>query len=425
MKQTTLCAAAALLVAGCTPSIEYGRRSVNEPAFPVIYAKPKVIIGSSAQPPDKGESAAPAGGDGSPVKARIDYSNMAIEDVAKLRKAFDDEAPEPKFNGNRTVFKRTLVAAITKGEYRPADRFVNFRLRITPDNFEFVDYKSTATDYSVVNIEKLSLEKSNSAGLELVGGKPVEATIKAGTARTLTESGDVSVRVENTTTNIDYRTLDIYREAERGIDLSGNTLVNVSVTSQRQFNATQTDVDYIATALKLTDKGKLLPPAQAEIKTSFLQYLKPRDLTAKISFDYVIRRVAVRANEYSEHNQTAYYELGNCTQSKAVIVRARDLDIPRWSIAARYPGQGRTVVQLQNAFGAFPLAFTDYVKARQLMDWMRLQRARSAGEQQFVLDGLAGGAPPGVYPDLSIVASSEVWTDAAEGAWDCSTRTVQ
>lgn len=392
MKKILFCVVA-LAQSACTPTIEYGRRSVNEPAFPVVYPKPSIILSSSVQAPSADGGAASSTQEEA-IKVRMNYQDAAADKLVELRKAFNADIEEPKFNGNRTVIKRTVVAAITRGDFRPADRFVNFHLRITPKNFEFVDYKSTATDYSIVNIEALSLAKSNSASLQLVGGKPMEATAIAATSKTLTETGQVSARIEYLTTNIDYNTLDVYREAERGIDLAGNTLMNISVTAQKNEYENQTKVALVVTDAKLSEGDKILLPATAILKTADLQFLVPQDLWGHASFDYVIRRVSLRSNEYSEHNQTAFYEKGRCENTKVTVVRARDIYILRWSIMeANNANQAISEVRLAGEFGNRPMVFLDYPSALRLMYWMNSQTATKAGSRKFTFSVSVKPAP--------------------------------
>lgn len=374
--------AAGIAQIACTPTIEYGRRSVNEPAFPLVYPNPSIVISSTVQAPGAGGNTVDAAPE-SPIKVRMNYDGADAKELIELRKAFNADIGEPKFSGNRTVIKRTVVAAITRGDFRPADRFVNFHLRITPKNFEFVDYKSTATDYSVINIEQLSLAKTNSASLQLVGGKPVEATATAGTSRQLTESGQVSVRVENLTTNIDYNTLDVYREAERGIDLAGNTLINVSVTAPKNDYDNQTKFALVVTDATLSKDDAPLKPENATLATADLQFLIPMDLWGSASFEYVIRRVSLRSNEYSEHNQTAFYEKGKCENDKIVLVRARDIDVPRWSIAEVDQKGHRSTVRIVDQFGIREMVFLDYPSALRFMYWMKKWEAKFVGKRAF------------------------------------------
>jgi hypothetical protein len=410
------CAALAVLVAGCTPTIEYGRRSLNEPRFPLEHKDPVVTVSSTAQAP-KTPDAAPDGALGK-TEVRLDFRNPDAATVAALKKALEPDPESPKFNGNRSVLKRTIVATVSRGDYRPADRFVNFRLRIEPANFAFTGYTGTATDYTSIDIANFSLAKTNSAGLEVSGDTPIAKKITAGTERVLTETGAVKARIENATANIDHKTLDIYRAAERGIDLAGNTLVNVSVTAKPEKADNDIKYDYVVTAIETSKDGKPLPADKASLKTTALTYLAPRDLTAKVRFDYVLRRVLAKSNEYTEHNQTIRYEVGECVTNNAVIVPARDLDVPRWTIATVENGLPKLSVNIDSELGDQPLTFVSYADAVRLAKWMMKQRAIRIGDSTLSLQGKQR-LDKSSYPELMVRKSSEDFDLAPPAAQAC------
>lgn len=417
------CAALAVLVAGCTPTIEYGRRSLNEPQIPM--RDPVVAVSSTAQAP-KTPDAAPDGALGK-TEVRLDFRNPDAATVAALKKALEP-APQPaKFDGNRSVLKRTIVATVSRGEYRPADRFVNFRLRIEPANFAFTGYTGTATDYTAIDIENFSLAKTNSAGLELSGDTPIAKKITASADRVLTETGAVKARIENATTNIDDRTLDIYREAERGIDLAGNTLVNVGVTAKPEEADNVIKHDHVVTAIEISKDGKPLPADKASLKTTDLTYLAPQDLTAKVTFNYVLRRVLAKSNEYAEHNQTVRYEVGECVTDGVVIVPARDLDVPRWTIVTVENGTPSVSVNIDSELGEQPLTFVSHADAVRLAKWMMHQRAVGIGDSTLWVPVPPKGRKrldKSSYPDLMVRKSSETFALAHPKKQPCHVTTT-
>jgi hypothetical protein len=365
-----------LLITGCSPTVEFGRRSANEPAFPGKYRDPVVHLSSTAQGSKTGAGAswAPDGALGK-AELRLELQNPGVDAIKALKKALG--ADPDKFASDRTVAKRTIVVTVAPGDYRPADRFVNFRLRIEPSNFEFSGYAGTETEYTTVDIENFSLTKANTLGLDINGGGSGNTTGKAGASHqaTLAETGLVSSRFENVTSNLDGNTLDIYREAERGINLSGNTLINIGVTARAENAANDIDVDMVATGIEISKDGKPLAPDAASVQIDNLTYLKPKDLKANLTFEYVMRRVLTKSNEYAEHNQTVAYEQGVCTRTNVVVVPARDLAVPRWSIFALKDNQATYEVNFESEFGNRALAFVDYADAVRFSVWMMKQKA--------------------------------------------------
>jgi hypothetical protein len=404
-----------VLIGGCSSTIEYGRRSLNEPSFDGPHQPPSLIISSTAQAM-KPAAAAPAARDDAAFKAavRLDLKNPSAATLGAVRQMFETGPVNPDSEDDRTVLRRTIVATINRGEYRPADRFVNFRLRIEPVNFEFSAYSGTETDYSAIDIENFSLTKTRSAGLELGGGAPVAAKANLNNERASTETS---------TTNIDYNTLDIYREAERGIDLSGNTLVNVSLTAKQDERDTQIKPDLIVTSMSIRQDEKFLPAEKASLTTAHLLYLKPRDLTARLTFDYVIRRVLARSNDYAEHDQTVSYEEGRCTN--AIIVAARDLDIPRWNVVALHNGRKLAPVNIDSELGAQALTFTNYIDALRFSAWMMKVGATRVGKSALSLPPESGlRLSPKSYPKLVVEKSSERFETSAESPLVCKITSV-
>jgi hypothetical protein len=411
------CATLAVLVAGCTPTIEYGRRSLNEPQFPLKHKDPVVTVSSTAQAP-KAPDAAPDGALGK-TEVRLDFRNPDAATVAALKKALEPAPEQAQFDGDRSVLKRTIVATVSRGEYRPADRFVNFRLRIEPANFAFTGYTGTATDYTSIDIENFSLAKTNSAGLEVSGDTPIAKKITASADRVLTETGAVKARIENATTNIDDKTLDIYREAERGIDLAGNTLVNVGVTSKPDETDTFIQHAYVVTGIEISKDGKALPADKASLTTTGLTFLQPRDLTAKVTFSYVLRRVIAKSNEYTEHNQTVRYEAGECVTETAVIVPARDLDVPRWTIMTVENDTPRFSVNIDSDIGKQPLTFVSYADALRLANWMTQQKATRIGNSTLSLSDKQH-LDKSSYPALMVRKASDSFRLASATRPTCS-----
>ena len=156
-----------VMICGCTPAIEYGRRSANEPQFGSMYQKPSVSVSSTASAAAQKNGEGDAGG-GAPIPSiRLNVDHPKPEEVEALLKAFAGKPEAPAFNASRSVVKRSIVISVSKGEFRPADRFVNFRMRIKPENFEFTNYTGVETDDRKVDIEKFSLQKTSSAALDL------------------------------------------------------------------------------------------------------------------------------------------------------------------------------------------------------------------------------------------------------------------
>ena len=195
---------------------------------------------------------------------------------------------------------RSLVITVSKKPYRPADRIVSLDIKVIPEDFEFTSFTAAATQTMNVDIDKLSLTTTNQLSAELdptfAGWLKGAGKLAGSTQSALGEAADVSVNPESLNVNLDGDTLYIHREAERGYDLTGNTLVAVNLSPKPP--QTDADVspsvqyDLVVTALTLQDKtGKTLAPGAASISTTHTAYLIPSSLHAKVTYSYVIRHV--------------------------------------------------------------------------------------------------------------------------------------
>jgi hypothetical protein len=173
------------------------------------------------------------------------------------------------------------------------------------------------------------------------------------------------------------------------------------------------------------DAAKPLLPDAASIQIDNLTYLKPRNLTANLTFEYVIRRVLTKSNEYAEHNQTVAYEQGVCTRKNVVVVPARDLAVPRWSIFALKDNKAEFAVNYESEFGNRALAFIDYGDAVRFSVWMMKQKAGKVASSRLSLPKESGmKLDKATYPSLTVRPSSEIVAPIAEkplspDRWDC------
>jgi hypothetical protein len=407
-----------IVISGCASKIEFGRRSLNEPAFPDKTEPPVLIVSSTmaAGVQIKGPSINSEYSSGRPA-LELSLSNPKASEIAEILRLYGPEIQKPVYANDRTVVRRTLVATVNTGDYRPGDRFVNFRLRLTPENFEFTNYAGTTTEYGRIDIMTMSVTKNDTANIGFSGGTPIATTIGASSGRSVTQTGNIFVSPQKLTTNVYHGMLEIYREADRGVDLAGNNLIDISVTGQRGMNDVQVRSDRVATEIFVIKDDIYMKPDKASIETVNLRYLVPHDLTARVDFDYVMRRVLTKSNEYAEDNQTVEYVRAHCSNPRAIIVNGRDLDIPRWMIVEIQNDKKIFAVQIDTDLGPEALAFENYHTALLFAKWMTKMRASVVGKQGLSLPGRDLSAAP--YPRLVVTRSSEIQISEAPGEFCC------
>lgn len=293
------------------------------------------------------------------------------------------------------VYKRTLVANVTEGwSAAPGDRLAWTWIHIRPVNFVFDGYTVLATDNQVLNIEQITSATTVGANATLgrtgsetstanTAGTPLSSVLQtvAGSSNGLTGS----LNQTNTTTaaiNQQYVKLGadilpdelrIYRESERNQDVSGNTLIALTmrVDPDEWVDAGREPMQRV-TALALSKDGEMRPASEVEI--SVVRHLAPPrcPLVADVTLYYQARRVA-NGRSYIEGEQEARYEQGRYDAERTILVPADEVRTPSWRV---YPLASPTLpLQLTDVFGAsHPLDFTSLEQARNFAEWIGRSR---------------------------------------------------
>lgn len=313
-------------------------------------------------------------------------------------------------------YKRTLVATVSRGwRAGPADRLVRTWVEVIPRNFVFDGYTVIATDNQVLNIAQIT--STSSASLQGQLGRTSSDTAATTTAQppvteVLTDvlgssagvTGNLSQqRVTNSTINQQYTKLGadilptelrILRESERNLDVSGNTLIALTLRIdptrwRRDLGSAPIplqDNSQRVTKLRLAkEDGSLVSPGDVTIEVT-LQKSPPRcPLIADVYLYYELRRVTGNARSYSEGKQRADYDRAVFRKEAVEVVPPDQVRRPSWRVYAR---QGPEVT-LEDAFGQnLPLDFVSYEQARNFAEW--LTRNRGTGHGPGLNVGKAG-----------------------------------
>ena len=243
-----MASAGLLLLAGCCTKAPLDNRWAE-------LAQPPVVgpAGSPDNSPQLWISSIPSDAPAvTPPPSATDSTAALIAIVAKLTNA---TVPSAKAGGatmpkgwyiDTTSLARTLVIAVSRNDFttstfNPADRLVRTRITIMPDpgsGFIFTNYTIAATAYTTTNIDNLSLTHSSTLSAEL---DPTLAGLIKGTgkfgatsANSATDTASISAQIENLTVWVDDKSnsLIVYRQSERGLDLTGTTLIKLSLTAK-------------------------------------------------------------------------------------------------------------------------------------------------------------------------------------------------
>ena len=139
-------------------------------------------------------------------------------------------------NIDTTSFDRNLVISVSKSSFNPGDRLVFTKITIKPSEyFKFSNYTIASTAYSTVNIDNINNTKATSYSADFkpsisVAGSPAGVgDVNATVSNSTVDTAQISQQVEQLTAYIEDGNLIIYRESERGIDLTGTTLLKLTL----------------------------------------------------------------------------------------------------------------------------------------------------------------------------------------------------
>jgi hypothetical protein len=387
-----------MVLASCTTTPPVQKRWASET---VVDAKGKPVNSGPVANPElwvgafSSDPAAPLSTKDLPDHAAAAY----IEALAKapdhspdaLRSNMSKPLAAPKPVLDTTSLDRTLVITLTKGDFQPADRLVRTEIALDPIGFTFSNYAAAATIYSTVNIETLGATKSASNGVELdptFGGfLKGSAKLTSGNSESYTDQASVSEQIEQLTVYMRGNQLVVYRESERGIDLTGSTLVKITFKADPSL----VDSQWIVTSTKLVDDktGRYLSPDKAAISISLSQLSRPKNLKVSASARYIQRHVVQGAETYSENDDVVQLISDQLANKEFTLVPARDWTVKRWEpvqdddpiLVFDGGASGKDIRQGK------PIFFTDYDSALSFAEWLQETGSSTIGAMKLARAG--------------------------------------
>ena len=353
------------------------------------WQKPLITVYTHATPPK----------DTSP-KTITDLSDSGqaafIQAIAQLNSNKDDiraslvKPISPLSNSNITAkktqnsFARTLVATVTKGlDAQPGDRLMWTWILVKPKNFKFAGYTVLATDTGVLNVERIQNQTiaqiQGQANATFVVPEEPSVGLAASYSRQTTTSADINQQYVKASVDILPNMLRIYRESERNLDVAGNTLINLTVTS----NIAPDSNALLASNPILIKNGKILSPNNAAIDISLLERPSHSSLTADVQMVYQLRKITGNAESYIEGEQEVSIERKVTQIEEVEIVPADEAHPPKWNINAVDNCPGNT--QSCAIFASYnnitlKMVFNDYDVARDVAKWMTATGAHNIGK---------------------------------------------
>lgn len=287
-------------------------------------------------------------------------------------------------------FARTLVVSVAKDPHaRPGERLMRTIVEIVPDGgFRFAGYKVVATDTRTLDVEHVEQSSAASLQANLSAKPPVPAGIQAGLTGGVTNgqtsSADIASSFENLSVDITPSLLRITRESERNLDLTGNTIIALSlVPAPDASGRSEGERFLLGSAPSLYRGDEPLPPVRASLHLSRLHTLARCPVTASVRMLYQYRKIEAGERNYQEGTQAVRIVSDATLPAHATLIQAGDLTGPLYGILTQ-----RGLVEAANHDARLPLVFADYDSARDMARWMAATHARGiAGGAQLLLGG--------------------------------------
>ena len=279
-------------------------------------------------------------------------------------------------SSDATGFQRALVMNVFEKGFAPADSLVRTRLTIIPREFIFTNLEAAKTDYSTIAIDKISTTDSVSGTASVSAGLPVpggSGSASVTGSHSVEKSADVSARVEDLTVNLENGSLVVFREGARGRDLTGNTIVKLTIQDATPASEGEDRVRTIVTGLDVGGPHRWKTGVAASADFERRHGLHPKGMIADVRLDYVLRHVIDGAETYQEGDDAVRFETG-CVAKDVVLVPASESALQTWVIF-----DGSSPVQIDADTASEDLTFEDYKTAVRFTAWLKATGATSIG----------------------------------------------
>jgi hypothetical protein len=319
--------------------------------------------------------------------------------------------PSSPAAGIRTVFHRTIIVTVRKeGGFNPADRLEATDVTIQPDLARFDSWDTLATAYTTINAGTIQLTQVREATESLSASSPssapvsVSASVAATQSNTRFEVLTASTQAETLSATVEEggNALVIHRQGGYGIDLTGNTVIQVDMSYSRSPMLT-----YVFSVAKYVNaKGKWLPGKKVVLDATPVSGVPPGTaITATVTLTYTIRHVTSGDASYEEGKQDVL-ELTSAPVTRTVtLIPAREASPPGFGLWETTGSTRDFVVNVARpGRGPVGLCFDSYNEASDFLAYMKAANARTPSR---VSDAKLGFyVPPN--PELQLLTPSEL-----------------
>lgn len=285
-----------------------------------------------------------------------------------------------------TAFDRTLVISINRPVEAPVgDRLMRTIVTIRPEpGFVFTGYTIAKTEYStqdiahIENADEISLGASLAPTIKGFGDNSITGSY----GRKTTSSADITAAYEKLGIDIQPDRLIVIRDSERGTDVQGNTLVELTMARR---TAEEDGWGFMATTFLGFKTGAPLGLSQATFGIKRVNFLASCPVRARVDFSYLMRKVVSGREYYTEGKQRVMLQPGSLYNDNVVLLNASETQPMLYQIVATQ-GYKESVLLAQTIEGqSGPLLFDDAVKASAFARWIRGKTGKSLGKDGVIV----------------------------------------
>lgn len=284
-----------------------------------------------------------------------------------------------------TRLQRRVVFSLSPEGLGPADRIDRLLLTLTLTSptygsapaWRFTSWDRFSTRYATVDLGDISLSRKREFGASLgdlpagSAGAEVGASVKF--SRNLGEELELRQRYVAATGTLSEHSASIYQEGVVGIDLTGNSSIDVELTAVTE-----------APAVQMVRVTGMRPDSPDGVQLTSTRVVWPAtdgrcsavDIRARLEVSYRIRRVLQGAATVVEGDDTIAYIETTEDLGEFVLVPGRDQRVTLWEIV-----RGRDILTLDRA----PLFFATAAEALDVAGWLGRTGAASLGGAPLLL----------------------------------------
>lgn len=302
----------------------------------------------------------------------------------------------------QTQFDRTLVVSVGKAiAARPGDRLMRTIVEVTPskvwvtdkrgnrkeiDSFQFAGYKVPTTAIALQNIahvdNKVTTSVTGKLSPTLTGYIAGAGEADVGITSEKEGSADILAQYQALHVDLTPNRLAVIRESERGIDISGNTIITpitVSLAKEAEADAAV----LIDSTTEFFKSGRPLPPEKVSVTPTVLQIPPNHPVTVDVKLIYQLRVPDEGSRKYYlEGEQSVAIESGVVNLKGEVLIRGDDVSMKGYHLIDTVKG-GTLDINVSGINNE--IIFDDYLAAINFAKWMNSQHAKKLGKERYKL----------------------------------------